>query len=79
MFIWQSMNEDCEVRKSFSAAFCLYDRALALYHSNEQVQALAVLDEVQMLTPEWLRPLLLRAYILRTMSCPVQEMNVLQD
>lgn len=79
MFIWQSMNEDCEVRKSFSVAFCLYDRALALYHSNEQVQALAVLDEVQMLTPEWLRPLLLRAYILRTMSCPVQEMNVLQD
>ena len=79
MFIWQSMNEDCKVRKSFSAAFCLYDRALALYHNNEQVQALAVLDEVQMLTPEWLRPLLLRAYILRTMSCPVQEMNVLQD
>lgn len=79
MFIWQSMNEDCEVRKSFSAAFCLYDRALALYHNNEQVQALAVLDEVQMLIPEWLRPLLLRAYILRTMSCPVQEMNVLQD
>lgn len=79
MFIWQSMNEDCEVRESFSAAFCLYDRALALYHNNEQVQALAVLDEVQMLIPEWLRPLLLRAYILRTMSCPVQEMNVLQD
>ena len=73
------MNEECEVRESFSAAFCLYDRALALYHNNEQVQALAVLDEVQMLIPEWLRPLLLRAYILRTMSCPVQEMNVLQD
>lgn len=79
MFIWQSMNEDCEVRESFSTAFCLYDRALALYHNNEQVQALAVLDEVQMLIPEWLRPLLLRAYILRTMSCPVQEMNVLQN
>ncbi|MGM9579896.1 MAG: hypothetical protein ACI3U2_01510 [Anaerovibrio sp.] len=79
MFIWQSSNEDCEIRESLSAVFSLYDRALALYHNNELVQALAVLDKVQGLASDWLRPLLLQAYIWRKMNCPVQEMNVLQD
>lgn len=79
MFIWQSSNEDCEIRESLSAVFSLYDRALALYHNNELVQALAVLDKVQGLASDWLRPLLLQAYILRKMNCPVQEMNALHD
>ena len=65
MFIWQSSNEDCEIRESLSAVFSLYDRALALYHDNELVQALAVLDKVQGFASDWLRPLLLQAYILR--------------
>ena len=79
MFIWQSSNEDCEIRESLSAVFSLYDRALALYHDNELVQALAVLDKVQGLASDWLRPLLLQAYILRKQNCPVQEMNTLHD
>ena len=74
MFVWQSQDGD-----NFSAAFLLYERALALYSKNEEDKALTVLDNVQGIAPAWLRPLLLRAYILRKQSCLVQEMNVLHD
>ena len=58
--------------------FALYDKALDLYRSDNDSKALQVLDELHLMASEWLRPLLLRAYILRHMNCPVQEKHVLQ-
>ena len=43
MFIWQSMNEDCEVRESFSVAFCLYENKRFL---EKEVEATAGSEEI---------------------------------
>ena len=59
-------------------AFNLYNQAFALYRNHDDCDAMALLDKVHKLAPDWLRPLLLRAYILRHMNCPVQEKHVLQ-
>lgn len=57
----------------------LYNCALKLYQAGIYSEALKILDELQRLAPIWLRPFLLRAYIVRAVDCPVQEMQVLQQ
>lgn len=59
--------------------FSLYDKALDLYRSDNASKALQFLDELHLMAPAWLRPLLLRAYILRKMKCFVQERKALQE
>lgn len=60
-------------------AFGLYNQALASYRNHDAAQALALLDKLQVIESAWLKPSLLRAYILRQMNCPVQEMHVIQE
>lgn len=57
----------------------MYNCALKLYQAGSYSEALKILDELQRMAPIWLRPLLLRAYIVRAVDCPVQEMQVLQQ
>lgn len=56
----------------------LYNDALAKYQGKEYVASLAILDNLAQLTPDWLRPFLLRAYILRNQGHFVSELQVLQ-
>ena len=55
----------------------LYNCALALYQSCDYENALKILDELQRMISVWLRPFLLRAYIVRATDCPMEEMRVL--
>lgn len=57
----------------------MYNCALKLYQAGSYDEALKILDELQRMASVWLRPLLLRAYIMRAINCPVQEMQVLQQ
>ena len=57
----------------------LYNCALALYQSCDYENALKILDELQRTISVWLRPFLLRAYIVRATDCPMEEMRVLQQ
>lgn len=57
----------------------LYNSALKLYQSGSYNEALNVLNELQQMASVWLRPFLLRAYILRAINCPVQELHVLRQ
>lgn len=60
-------------------AFVLYSKALDLYRSDNDGKALQLLDELHLMAPAWLRPLLLRVYILRKMKRFVQERQALQE
>lgn len=57
----------------------MYNCALKLYQAGSYDEALKILDELQRMASVWLRPLLLRVYIMRAANCPVQEMQVLQQ
>ena len=57
----------------------LYDEAYAFYNSKCYYQALEVLARLRQRNSVWLRPVLLQAYIMRAMQCPVQEMEMLQQ
>lgn len=71
-----SMSNEVSARDD---VFSLYGKALELYRSDNDGKALHLLDELHLMALDWLRPLLLRAYILRKMKCFVQERQVLQD
>ena len=57
----------------------MYNCALDLYQSSCNEEALKVLDELQQMTAVWLRPFLLKAYILRKMDCHLQELQVIHQ
>ncbi len=57
----------------------LYNHALELYQSGGHNEALKILDELQQMTAVWLRPFLLKAYVLRKMDCPLKELQVLYE
>ena len=57
----------------------LYNCALNLYQAGIYSEALKILDELQRMASIWLRPFLLKAYILRKMDCPLKELQVLHE
>ena len=71
-----SMSNEVSARDD---VFSLYGKALELYRSDNDGKALQLLDELRLMAPAWLRPLLLRVYILRKMKRFVQERQALQD
>lgn len=80
------IDADCAVKMIDMAEPCAtnervreYNRALQLFRSGAYNEALEVLAGMQYGDNVWLRPFLLRAYVLRGLKCPVQEMQALQD
>lgn len=68
-------DESCEESGKISE----YNRALKMFRAGEYITALEVLAGIQQEDDIWLRPFLLRAYVLRGLKCLVQEMAVLQQ
>lgn len=56
-----------------------YNKALALYKSGQNDEALARVDELINLGTNWLKPYSLKGYILRALKRPVSELEVLQE
>lgn len=60
-----------------------YEEALEFFYGKNYDEALMILTmiltELQQINSVWLRPYLLKAYIMRAKKCPVQEMEVLQQ
>lgn len=57
----------------------LYDYAFDLYKWGFLQESLVLLNRLQQMTVVWLRPFLLKAYILRKMDCPLKELQVLHE
>ena len=57
----------------------LYDYAFDLYQWGFLHEALVLLNRLQQMPAVWLRPFLLKAYILRKMDCPLKELQVLDE
>ena len=57
----------------------LYDYAFDLYQWDFLQESLVLLNRLQQMPVVWLRPFLLKAYVMRKMDCPLKELRVLYE